>query len=339
MDSTCLSSLLSMASYAREPCGNPRSCNFTSRSVARPRQSLVMVARGAERLEKIATLPRVPASTTPIPGNGCAWRRHVGKNVQLYLAFLPSTTSIHGKGCASRRKMCNFTSRSCVRPRQSIVIFDTWRRTVGKTCNFTSRSCFDHAMIHGKGCEWRRHVGKMCNFTSRSCVRPRQFMGRVARHADMLEKCATLPRVRAFDHANPWEGLRVTPTCWKNMQLYLAFVRSTTPIHGKGCASRRHVGKLCNFTLRSCVRPRQSMGRVARHADMLEKCATLPRVRAFDHANPWERLHVTPTCWKNVQLYLAFVRSTTPIHGTGCAWRFENVILRCVRALDHANPW
>ena len=259
--------------------------------------------------------------------------------MRLYLAFLPSTTSIHGKGCASRRKMCNFTSRSCVRPRQSIVIFDTWRRTVGKTCNFTSRSCFDHAMIHGKGCEWRRHVGKMCNFTSRSCVRPRQSMGRVARHADMLEKCATLPRVRAFDHANPWEGLRVTPTCWKNMQLYLAFVRSTTPIHGKGCASRRHVGKLCNFTLRSCVRPRQSMGKVARHADMLEKCATLPRSTTPIHGKGCaSRRHVGKTCnftsrscvrprqsmvrvargVLKMSFYDAFARSTTPIHGKGC---------------------
>ena len=27
-------------------------------------------------------------------------------------------------------------------------------------------------------------------------------MGRVVRLADMLEKCVTLPRVRAFDHAN-----------------------------------------------------------------------------------------------------------------------------------------
>ena len=63
--------------------------------------------------------------------------------------------------------------------------------------------------IHGKGCAWRR-------------------------------KCSTLPRVPALDHANPWEGLRVAPTCWK-------------------------------------------------------KCATLPRVRAFDRANPWEGLRVALT--------------------------------------------
>ena len=73
---------------------------------------------------------------------------------------------------------------------------------------------------------------KMCNFTSRSVARPRQSMGRVARGAGKLEKVAILPRVRAFDHANPWEGLRVTPT-------------------------------RCHFTTRSRARPRQSMVRVA----------------------------------------------------------------------------
>ena len=119
------------------------------------------------------------------------------------------------------------------------------------------------------------------------------------------KKSATLPRVPAFDHANPWEGLRVTP-------------------------------KMCNFTSRSSVRPRQSMGRVARHAENVQlylaflrstrpihgkgcascrKCATLPRVPAFDQADPWEGLRVTPTCWEK------------------CA------TLPRVRAFDHANPW
>ena len=153
MDSTristlCLSSLLSMASYVREPCGNPKSCNLTSRSQARPRQSPPRVAR-----------------------------------------------------------------EPCGAP-------------------------------------------KSCNFTSRSVAQPHQSMQRVARGPDKL-------------------------------QLYLAFGRSTTPIHGKGCAVRRKVGKRCNFTSRSRVRPPQSMVRVARHAEKL-------------------------------QLYLAFARSTTPIHGKGC---------------------
>ena len=134
--------------------------------------------------------------------------------------------------------------------------------------------------IHGKGCAGRRIVRKSCNFISRSHIRPRQSMVRVARDAAKL-------------------------------QLYLAFGRSTTPIHGKGCESRRKVGKSCNFTSRSRVRPRQSMVglrgtykscnftsrsvarprqsmvRIARHAEKLEKVTTLPGVRAFDHANPW----------------------------------------------------
>ena len=161
-------------------------------------------------------------------------------------------------------------------------------------------------------------------------------------------KVVTLPRVRSLDHTNPWKELRVA----EKMLFYDAVARSTTPI---------------NFTSRSCVRPRQSMGRVANGADMLEKYATLPRVCAFDHANPWEELRMAPTCWKKMQLYLAFVRSTTlihcnfryvtpngwkkmqlylafvrsttPIHGNDCARRRKNVISRRVRALDHANPW
>ena len=57
-------------------------------------------------------------------------------------------------------------------------------------------------------------------------------MGRVARGAEKLDKIVILPRVRAFDHANPWEGLRVAPT-------------------------------RCHFAPRSRARPRQSMVRVA----------------------------------------------------------------------------
>ena len=67
-------------------------------------------------------------------------------------------------------------------------------------------------------------------------------------------KVATLPRVRAFDHANPWsEGLRVTP-------------------------------KTCNFASAALrARPRQSMSiRVAAlNAEKLVKLPALPRIRAF----------------------------------------------------------
>ena len=61
-------------------------------------------------------------------------------------------------------------------------------------------------------------------------------------------KCATLPRVPAFDHANPWEGSRVTP----KLLFYLAFLRLTSPIPGKGC----------NFTSRSVARPGQSIVKI-----------------------------------------------------------------------------
>ena len=170
-----------------------KNCNFTSRSVARPRQSLVTVARGADMLEKMCNF-----------------------------------TSRSWEGLRVTPEMCNFTSRSVARPRQSIVIFDTSRRTVGKRCNFTTRSC----------------------------VRPRQSMGRVARHAENLQLYLAFSRSTTPIHYN---FRYVALNGWKNMQLYLAFLRSTTPIHGKGCASRRHVGKMCNFTSRSVARPRQSI--------------------------------------------------------------------------------
>ena len=112
---------------------------------------------------------------------------------------------------------------------------------------------------------------------------------------------STLPRVRALDHASPHKGLRVT-------------------------------SKSCNFTSRSRARPRQSTQRVC--ASRL-KIATLPRVRALDHASPRKGLRVTPKSCNftsrsrarprqsmqrvargadKLQLYLAFVRSTTRIH-------------------------
>ena len=76
-------------SVAREPCGNAESCNFTSRSRARPRQSTQRVARHAEMLQKDATLPRIRA-------------------------FDHATQRVGGAP-----KSCNFTSRSRTRPRQS----------------------------------------------------------------------------------------------------------------------------------------------------------------------------------------------------------------------------
>ena len=132
-------------------------CNFTSRSSVRPRQSMGRVARHVENVQDYLAFKR---STTPIHGKGCAWRRHVGQNVQLYLAFKRRAFDHANpwEGLRAMLKMCNFTSRSSVRPRQSM----------GRVAR--------HADM----------LDKMCNFTSRSCVRLRQSMGRVARGADEL---------------------------------------------------------------------------------------------------------------------------------------------------------
>ena len=52
--------------------------------------------------------------------------------------------------------------------------------------------------------------------------------------------------------------IRVVPPSRRKVALYLAFGRSTTPIHGKGCAGRRKVVRP-----RSRARPHQSMVMVA----------------------------------------------------------------------------
>ena len=83
------------------------------------------------------------------------------------------------------------------------------------------------------------------------------------------------------------------------LQVYLAFTRSTSPIHGKGCASRRNL-------------------------------ATLPRVQVFDLANPWEGLRVTPkpcnfTSRSSVRPRQSMVRVAFPIDGTVLAPALERV--------------
>ena len=75
--------------------------------------------------------------------------------------------------------MCNFTSRSVPRPRQSIVKIDAWHLTVGKCVILHRVFAFDLAN------PWER----------------------LLRYAKRSEKCVILPRVFAFDLANPWEGV------------------------------------------------------------------------------------------------------------------------------------
>ena len=77
-----------------------KSCNFTSRSVTRPGQSIVKIERHASR--------------------------HASRfeNVSFYLAFLTLTYRIPGKGCAFPLKcviLRRVQSRSVARPGQSIV--------------------------------------------------------------------------------------------------------------------------------------------------------------------------------------------------------------------------
>ena len=323
----------------------PKSCNFASRSVARPRQSMRRVARHAEKL-------------------------------QLYLAFSRSTTPIHGKGCASRRRV-----RKKVAPLPRVRSLDhanPWERlhVTPKSCNFTSRSVARPRQSMGRVA---RHAES--NSTSRSVVRPRQSMGRVARHAEKLQlylafsrsttqihgkgcasrrrvdkklqlylafgrsttpihgtgyasrrKVATLPRVRSLDHANPWEGLRVAP---KSSEKVAPLPRVRSLDHANPWERLHVTPKSCNFTSRSVARPRKGCASRRRVGKKLQlylalgrsttpihgkggalprKVATLPRVQSLDHANPWYGLFAVDT----LQLYLACARSSTPIHGKGC---------------------
>ena len=99
--------------------------------------------------------------------------------------------------------------------------------------------------------------------------------------AKMSPKCATLPRVFAFDHANPWEGLLVSAKMSAKCAT-LPRVYCIRPRQSLVARVRQNVGQMCNFISRFCIRPRQSLGRVARTS-----------VADFDHANPWEGLLVS----------------------------------------------
>ena len=105
-----------------------KSCNFTSRSVTRPGQSIVKIERHASRLEKCATLPRV----FDIELSNRVARHAYSHFTTRSVAFNRSTRPIHCKNRGAERfdKMCNFTSRSVPRPRQSIVKIDASRLTL-----------------------------------------------------------------------------------------------------------------------------------------------------------------------------------------------------------------
>ena len=120
----------------------PKMCNFTSRSVAQPGQSIAKI----DTSRKIVILRRVQTLDQADPH--CKKRRwRLASRPKCFTtrsdAFSPSTRQIHCKNRGAERlnKMCNFTSRSVHRPRQSIVKIDASRRTVGKMCHFTSHFC------------------------------------------------------------------------------------------------------------------------------------------------------------------------------------------------------
>ena len=134
------------------------------------------------------------------------------------VAFSPSTRPIHCKNRGAERleKMCNFTSRSVPRPRQSIVKIERGASRSEKCATFLRVFTFDLA----NPWEGLRVTPKMCHFTSRSVARPgekcvilRRVQSRsVPRPGQSIvkieapngwKKCATLPRVQSLDHANP----------------------------------------------------------------------------------------------------------------------------------------
>ena len=109
----CLSSiiiyvLLSMALYRRTRLrGNPKSCNFTSRSYT--------------------------------PAKGCAGTLREPQKLQLYLAFARSTMPIHAQGCASCLKVATLPRVRAARPRQSTQRVAFPIDGIGAGCGFRKK--------------------------------------------------------------------------------------------------------------------------------------------------------------------------------------------------------
>ena len=164
--------------------------------------------RAPEKLQLYLTFGR---STTPLHCNFRYVAPNGWKNVQLYLAFSPSTTPIH---CKNR----------CVAPHgwKNVQLYLAFLRLTwpipGKGCA-SRRKCvilrrvqtLDQP-IHCKNRCAAPHGRKKCNFTTRSVARPGQSIAKI----------------------DAWRL-----TVWKNVQLYLAVLRLTWPIPGKGCAFPR----------------------------------------------------------------------------------------------------
>ena len=169
-------------------------------------------------MEKCATLPSVFDFDLSNPWEGLLVTPKMCHVTTRSVAFNRSTRPIHCKNRGAERfdKMCNFTSRSVPRPRESIVKIDALRLTLGK-CAILPRV-----------------------FAS-DLANPWEALLRCAKKSG---KCVILPRVFDFDLSNPWEWVTRHAD---DVSFYEAFGRSTRPIHGKGCIPDGGVGAGSRF--------------------------------------------------------------------------------------------
>ena len=170
------------------------------------------------------------------------------------------------------------------------------------------------------------------------------------------KKCVVLLRIPAYDHANPCEGLLVSPkichfttrsvarpsqsivnidasrqTVGKNVSFYFAFLRLTSPIPGKGCASRQNVSFY--DALSRTTRPIHCKNR-----GFTQKMSFYDAFRRSTRPIHCKNRCVAPHGRKNVSFYLAFLRLTSPIPVKACASRRQGKTLPRVQSLDQANP-
>ena len=164
MDSTCISTLClsSMASYAREPCRNPKSCNLTSQSHARPRQSREGMRGNPAGTLKVGncTSRSVARPRQSMVKIDASRQSNGGEKCVILLRIFDFDLANPWEGSRVTPKMCHFTTRSVARPRQSIVKIDASR----KICHFTTRSVARPGQSMVKIDASRQTVGKNVSF-------------------------------------------------------------------------------------------------------------------------------------------------------------------------------
>ena len=195
-----------------------------------------------------------------------------------FLNFSPSTTPIHCKSMcgASRLEKCATLPR--------VFAFDL--QSLGRVARHTENVSFYDAFSRSTGpIHCKNRVGtQSCNFTSRS-VPHRQSIVKIDASCLTVGKCAILPRFLTLTYRIPGKGCALRPTMCHFETRSVAFSPSTRPIHCKNRGAER-LEKMCNFASRSVPRPCQSIVKIDASRLTLGKCATLPRVRSLDHANP-----------------------------------------------------